>query len=355
MFASAKGRRRIDDAIAVASPLALSEAMNAYISRLSPEDVLALAKRSAKRMESGERKQLGLYLDLNEPGDLAAHRFVAFLRQNPRAIAALDRDAIEAILFELGEIPPVEHLTRRLSPRVTALVALAVAVAVLPLAAQYAHQRGLLDDLRNPILPVPIVPFVQTVAAHAVKPARPVKRRIAAHKHVAPRRRIARVHRRVPARAVALHRPAPVRRETNLAWKFDPHNNPYVDRPRRGAVDTSAFAQRARISVSAYLRAIIDGNLPAAFAHLGLPANAGTDAIAELPIVARDSTVAIVSSKPRTGGNEEVQADIVTHGREYYEVFYVKRDGPAVRITDRYYIPVNRSAQVAVRTLARPH
>lgn len=135
-----------------------------------------------------------------------------------------------------------------------------------------------------------------------------------------------------------------------VAWKFDPHNNPYVS-PHAHSVDRSAFGQRARLSVDAYLRAIIDGNLPAAFRHLGMPANGDSSALAELPIVSRDTTVAIVGSKPRTAGREEVQADIVTHGREYYEIFYVERDGPAVRIADRYYIPVNHSAQVAVRSL----
>jgi len=37
-----------------------------------------------------------------------------------------------------------------------------------------------------------------------------------------------------------------------------------------------------------------------------------------------------------------VDADIRGRKGEYFEVFYVAADGPAVRITDRYYIPVSK-------------
>lgn len=132
---------------------------------------------------------------------------------------------------------------------------------------------------------------------------------------------------------------------------------PAYVRPRRPArrrvyhelfADSSTFGARARLSVRSYLRALIAGNIPLALEHLGLPRYAGTGAISELPILASGTNVAILGSKPSAGG-EQVQADIVTAGREYYEVFYVVKDGPAVRITNRYYIPVNRRAEVASR------
>jgi hypothetical protein len=115
--------------------------------------------------------------------------------------------------------------------------------------------------------------------------------------------------------------------------------------------DTSVLGARARLHVSGYLRAIVDGNLTAAFAHLGMPATADRSALAELAIISPRTRVAILGSKPEARDTEQVQADIVTEGREYYEVFYVVRDGAAVRITERFYIPVNHRAQVAVRSL----
>jgi hypothetical protein len=144
-------------------------------------------------------------------------------------------------------------------------------------------------------------------------------------------------------------------RHRAVAWKFAPANNPYFNRSRWRhpyEADASLFGQRARLVVSAYLHAIVAGDLGSALEHLGMPHTADTSAIAELPIVTRRTMVAIVGSKP-SGGKEEVSADIVTDGREYYEVFYVTQDGPATRITDRYYIPVNRRAQVAMRSLVQ--
>ncbi|HET9095856.1 MAG TPA: hypothetical protein VFN37_04290 [Candidatus Baltobacteraceae bacterium] len=348
-------RRRIDDALAVVSPLALAEAVDAHICSRSTEDLRGLVGRSAKRMDGGDRRQLELYLNLDDADDLLGHRFSAFLRQNPRAIAALDPDAVRAILAELGEIPPVEHFTRRLPARTTAFVALVLAVSLLPLAAQYAHQRGLLQGLTDPLAaPAVITPFVERVSARTVTPK--VKKyahprhvpRVAVHAAKRPKRRL--IAQRDRPRAVHVHHPARA-----VAWKFAPVNNPYFNRARWHHPyfsDNSLFGERARVSVRSYLHAIAAGNLAAALAHLGMPAGADTSAIAELPIVTRSTRIAIVGSKP-AGEREEVQADITTGGQEYYEVFYVARDGPATRIAERYYIPVNRRAQVAVRSFVQ--
>jgi hypothetical protein len=356
MFAARKVRRRIDDALAVASPLALADAMDAHIAGRSEEDVRELIERSVKRMDAADRRQLELYLDPRGTDDLLGHRFSAFLRQNPRALSALDPDVLDAILGQLGELPAVEHPVRRLPAGVAGLVALTLIVAILPLAAQYVHQRGLLQDLNAPQPPAPITPFVQQRVAlgsmlpirraHHALPHRAVSHHAVVHRakhHTAPY--VAYRKRAVPKRAIA-YMPRPHRRVRvhHHVWR-------HAD-----VADASKLGARARLDVRGYLRAIIDGNLPAALAHLGMPATSSRSALAELPIISRRTRVAILGSRPQARGTEQVQADIVTDGREYYEVFYVVRDGPAVRITQRYYIPVNRSAQVAMRSLVQhPH
>lgn len=335
MFAGRNLRRRIDDALTTASPLALAEAMDAHICNRSGGDVRELIERSRARMDPAERAQLDLYVKHEDGDDLLGHRFSAFLRQNPRAIAALDPDAVDAILGELGELPGVVHTRRRLSAPVCALLALLLAMAILPLAAQYSRQRGLLQGLAEPSLQAQVVPLVQPLAVQMHHPARvaqhrPVRVRHIARRHIQPRRSIAmRPHARPVKHVARIHTPK--------HW-----HHGYV-------ADTSAFGARARLSVHSYLAALVAGNLPAALRHLGLPRDADTNAVSELPIVSRGTSVAILGSKPSSGG-EQVQADIVTAGREYYEVFYVVKDGPAVRITDRYYIPVNRRAEIASRS-----
>jgi hypothetical protein len=138
-----------------------------------------------------------------------------------------------------------------------------------------------------------------------------------------------------------------------LAWKFDRLNNPYFNKARWHhpyvAVDIEparGFDARARLLVQSYLDALVAGNLGSALRHLGMPADGNTNALAELPIIRRSSSISIVSTR-RGGDQEQVEADILSSGREYFEVFHVAHDGPAVRIVDRFYIPVNHSAQVA--------
>ncbi len=358
MLAQRKLRRRIDDALATASPLALADAMDVHVCSRSSDEVRAMIERSLERMDGGDRAQLELYLDLEEPDDLIGHRFSAFLRQNPRAISALDPQAVDAILGELGEIPPVEREVRRLPPRTIALVVLALVVALLPLAAQYAHQRGLLEGLAEPVMPPPVVPFAETIAVHhaAAKPAHHPRR--VAYSLTPRRRAIAQHHVLRVHHAVAMHPRA--HRAAPVAWKFDRQNNPYFNRTRwrhpyvvaysqAHASYLSPFALRARLSVQSYLRALVAGNLGAALVHLGMPSNGNTNALGELPIITRASNVAVIGSKTQPDGSERVQAQIVTAGREYFAVFSVAHDGPATRIVDHYFIPVNRQAQVASR------
>jgi len=354
-------RRRIDSALAAASPLALAEAMDAHIGALPLAELRALIERSAARMDAAHQQQLAMYVRLEEPDELLAHRFSAFLRHNPRALAALDPDAVDAILADFGQ-PAPQH-RRVLPPRLAAIVGLAIAVALLPLAAQYVHQKGLLEGLAEPVLTPPVAQFVQRIMPHHVaRPAHAARaRRVLqnAPKHAAP---IAhRAARPLHARNRHIARHVGRRPHRRIAWKFSPENNPYFNRLRwrHPFVDMHArraafvaFAERAKLSVRSYLRDVIAGNYGAAFAHLGMRADSNPGAIAELPIVSRRSIVWIAGTRARANG-VRVRAVIRTGGREYYEFFDVARDGPAVRILDRYYVPANRRAQVALRSLVQ--
>jgi hypothetical protein len=288
-----------------------------------------------------------LYLDPNDFDQLIAHRFSAFLRQNPRAIAALDPESIDLILAGVGQLPRGEFEVHRLPARTWVIIAAVVAVALLPLAAQYAHQNGLVQGLGEPAA-APLVAPVRVAAQPLYTPHRRPSVKHAVHKHaiVAHHRVVKPVHYAIAARP-ARHSHAVI------AWKFDPHNNPYfnVQRWRHPYIEppSTGFAARARLSVRSYLNALVAGNTSLALMHLGLPRTAGRAALAELPIVTRKSSVAIVSSRSQVDGRELVEADIVSGGHEYFEVFHVARDGAAVRIVDRYYIPVNRRSMVAAK------
>ena len=97
----------------------------------------------------------------------------------------------------------------------------------------------------------------------------------------------------------------------------------------------SAFEARARLAVASYLDAVIAGDTPRALQHLGMPAGADPKAISESPIISRDARAQIVGVKPGENGQTRVQVDIMSRRGEYFEIFWVARDGPAVRIADR--------------------
>jgi hypothetical protein len=241
-------------------------------------------------------------------------------------------------------------------------------LAFLPLAAQYAHQRGMLSGL-DQISLLPAVPAARPVQRHltAAKPAvhhevaapsaHPVevtKRAVAVHpvKRHAVQRRIA----AAPPHATH-HRAA-----EGMPWKFDPRYNPYFNRSRwhvafhlpRGLQPVDPFAQRARTMVEGYLGDVISGNTASALRHLGLPVGADITNVREAMLVTRRSSVHVVAVNRQPDGSAKVEADINGPAGEYFEVFYVARDGPAARIVDRYYIPVNRTAEErAARLLAK--
>lgn len=402
MLARRTGRHSVDKALAVVNPLAFAEAAEGYITGLPADDLRTLVLRSIKRMDPAERAQFAMFLghDAGESDDvftgssipvndlqrlvessdaLLPNRFAAFLRENPRAVPALGTDALENILTTLPQTkfeprPEVEPQTgfRRIPLQTAAILALALLVAIVPLVAQYAHQRGIIAGLTDasfaPQLPqvhrVAAAPRTQVYARKQTASA-PQHRRAA---HTAPRHVVAarphavsshRVHAR---KTIAQHHPVRVA----ALWKFDPRVNPYfnhharpwhdvaVHTPRPQPQPMSPFEARARLAVQGYLHAVIAGDTAGALRHLGMPPGTDPKAISESGIVSPDARASIVGVKPGESGATAIQVDISGRRGEYFEVFQVAHDGPAVRITERYFIPVNRTAEeVSARLLAR--
>lgn len=400
-------------ALGAVSPLAFADAVERYITTLAPDEVHALASRSIKRFDNAERVQFAMFLGYeSRPGgledpvaggsigakelqhlidacdDFLPNRFAAFLRENRRAIPALGEDALKRILATLPEAQfdesstPADVPNRRIPAPIAALVALTVLVAVAPLVAQYAHQRGMIAGPADIFLapqaqpqpqrqPHPVRVAVQP-KAQPVQIAPPHTARRAHEQQPAPRANVAHAQTRVTRRRVAVqktrHNTRPPVRVAN-AWKFDRSQNPYFTRkwhgesiayaaPRARALSTpaaeSAFEGRARLIVASYLDAVISGNTGRALRHLGMPAATDPKAISESPIVSRDARAEIVGVKPAENGQVRVQVDINGKRGEYFEVFSVQPDGRAARIADRYFIPVNRTAEeVSARLLAK--
>jgi hypothetical protein len=353
-------------------------------------------------MDSSERLQFALFLDHDAAGsgvaelfsgpamraeelqrlvercdDFLPNRFAAFLRENPRAVPALGDDAVNNILTTLplatgpkalpGEVPG-----RRLPAQALLLLVALILLALVPLAAQYLRQSGMIAGTANPLL-VPMNPPVRAVA-QAPKPARnPVVHRAVIHHPAIPAYS---AHKALPPRGIAskpkhVHvaaAPKPrAHRVVHIAapWKFDPQFNPYVRNRHRSApvrvaaaphASISPFEARARLVVNSYLGAVIAGDTMRALAHLGLPAGTDPKVISESAIITRDAKAQIVAVKPGEDGTTHVQVDIIGRRGEYFEVFSVMPDGPAVRIKDRFYIPVNRTAEeISARLLAKTH
>jgi hypothetical protein len=362
-------------------PVAFVHAVDEYLDSLTPEELRAMVLRSIKHLDGAHRAQLALFLGLEfasvDPIDevagsavgdrelrafidscgLLRERFGAFLRDNPRAIYALGRSTSERI-FGTSENKALTFLSR-VSPKAAALAAVLLLLAFVPLAAQYARQRGMLAGLSE----VSLAPqTVAPVTANIIKPAvasQPGRGTTAAfHSHAVTRepKRIAARH--VRPKSVAVHEVAfhPARARhvvTAQNWKFDPKYNPYFN--HRGwhtvaftaphAPSRSVLGARAELMVNSYLHAVIAGNTLAALHHLGLPANANPINVAESAIVTRDTRTNVVAVDQQPDGRQRVEVDLTGRTGEYFETFYVARDGPALRITDRFYIPVNRTAE----------
>lgn len=407
------GRRRINEALAVVSPLAFADAVEAYVTTLQSNELRALVMRSIKRMDSSERMQFALFLGHDAVSgraeeifarptmkvdevqrlveacpDFLPNRFAAFLRENPRAVPSLGDEAVTNVLATLPlaqdepRTLPTEERTHRARVQAALVLGLAVLIALVPLAAQYIRQRGMIAENVNPPS-APVLPLLHSAAGRP-KVAQTLQHRPAA-KHtparIAPKHAVA----LAPVRArTRTHSRAIAKRNTHRAvhvastWKFDPRYNPYFNRshfaksppvarsgsPARSAhvavaqaTSLNAFETRARMVVSSYLGAVIAGDTPRALQHLGLPRDGDPKAISESSIISRGTRAEIVAVKPGDDGTTHVQVDILGRRGEYFEVFSVTPDGPAVRIKDRFYIPVNRTAEeISARLLARtPH
>jgi hypothetical protein len=409
MLARRTGRRRVNEALAVVSPLAFADAVEAYVTTLPSDEVRALVSRSVKRMDNCERMQFALFLGhdvasgsgdafftgpamrpeqverlVESCTDFLPNRFAAFLRENPRAVPALGDDAVNDILATLPLTQaertalPGSDRSRRVPLRAVLVFAVAVLIAVVPLTAQYLRQRAMIGETVNP--PATMLPAPDVVAHHAKAPAHRAAQ-LPLHRNIA---RSPRPAHAVPKHVIALSPPAThahanrvVAKRANKQtrhvaslWKFDPRYNPYFNHKgfaRSSAVvagaapvakpSMSAFESRARLIVNSYLGAVIAGDTPRALAHLGMPAGTDPKAITESAIVSRGTRANIVAVKPGDDGTTHVQVDIVGRRGEYFEVFSVEPDGAAVRIKDRFYIPVNRTAEeISARLLAtKPH
>lgn len=400
MLARRTERRRVNDALAVVSPLAFADAVESYVTSLQKDELRALVLRSLKRMDASERLQFAMFLGRESSGggadeifggplvpisevahlveacdDLLPNRFSAFLRENPRAVPALGEDAVESILKTLPEAPPRRSRMHdpgagRISPKGALLIAAALLLAIVPLVAQYAHQRGILAGIANEAI-FPPAPLPHAAPA----PPKKISARVAAPKpHAAKRVVHPKARRLIAAAPVATHvrARAKITRHTRprtpvrvaSVWKFDPQYNRFVSHaravpiphapPPAPSTSNGTFEARARLAVTSYLGAVIAGNTPSALQHLGLPADGDPKAIAESQIVTRDTRAQVVGVKPADDGTTHVQVDLIGRRGEYFETFFVAADGPAVRIKDRYYIPVNRTAEeLSARLLAK--
>ena len=385
-------------------PVAFEKSLDSYLESQSNEEIRALVLRSIKQLDGAHRAQLALFLGLDVTGDpitevggsaideqelrtfiascaLLRERFGAFLRDNPRAIRALGKNVSNRILGP-SEYTPVAFF-RRLPPKAAAAMVLALIVTFVPLAAQYEHQRGMsagpYDLSGAPPVAAVARPLVHhpartadshPVRAHAVLASAPlpIQRQIAMHVRVAHRTHVQRMR---DSRVASRSRTHSVH-HTYVAnnWKFDRRFNPYFNRAawhvrfvanRQPRMHSNApaplptgFEGRATLIVTSYLNAVIAGDTPSALHHLGLPATAPQSNLSESPIITRDSRAHVVSVDAQPDGRAKVEVDIYGRAGEYFEVFYVAHDGPAVRIMDRYYIPVNRTAEErAARSLAK--
>jgi hypothetical protein len=340
-----KGRRWFSRMLARVDPSAFADEIESYIAGLPTDRVRELAAHMARDLPPPERMQFNLYVDerslSGDADDLLGRRLIAFLRQNLRSAQHLGPEALERIFTPLQ--PEGLHMQPRpLNAGAIALAVLAFLVAVVPLAAQYAHQRGMITGLNDgSVYPAAPVAQVQRVAVSRKLRAGPARERSkppARHTR-AQRRGMAFVrhpiHQRRIARASIPRPHSPVRRVASV-WKFDRRNYAYFATPHQ------TLPQRAKLLVQSYLNAMIAGNTRSALRHLGLPPDADLVNLSEVPIISRHSSARIVWVKPQADGMAQVDADIHGRGGEYFEVFYVAEDGPAVRITDRYYIPVGK-------------
>jgi len=341
-----KAGRRYSRTLTAADGSTLADSIESYLGNLSVEEARDVVRRYSSALPYAERTQLELYVrpaQLENGDTLIARRFIAFLRSHPHAAEYLDEGALEPTALPLEPLSRPER--RRPNWSAVGLGVLAFLVAVTPLAAQYAHQRGVLSGLIDSP-PAPIVPAARAQEAaivpqlHRVLPAKPAlhphpaartqRANFAARQHQLPlkHRIVARPHR-------AHHRFASPPRIASM-WKFDRRNYRYFSPEAR------TLSQRARLEVQSYLNAVIAGNTRSALQHLGLPPDANLVNLSEVPIISHGARARVVWVKPQPNGQTQVDADIRGRKGEYFEVFYVAADGPAVRITDRYYIPVSK-------------
>lgn len=274
------------------------------------EEVRAQILSGIPRMSAAQRHELALYLasgseerDLNvlvRTSPLLRERFAAFLHDNP--------DALEAIV-------PQQPPRKRFVPAIVA--AAAVLLAVVPLAAQYQLQRGMVSGPVVASAPAQAWAPAKAVSAATLKPAvrHPINHHVAV---VRPPAQHANLHRananhpivRPPAVA-AMHRSAH-RRVLHVAFANHPRKHKRRD----------PYEVRARSVVGAYLNGVIHGDV------FDAP---------EAKIVDPMSNTHVLWARRTADGREKVAVTITGPHGKYYEVFYVARDSG--HIVDHFYAP----------------
>lgn len=393
MLAVRTGRRSFDEALSIASPPILKDSIEQYVAALPPDELRIRVQRGVKNMDGAERTQLAMHLGrevsvhplddvsgavsaselhslVDRTEDLPS-RFADFVRENPRAAAALGFDATSAILSAVeasGGFEAGAESSRRQFPLKSALLVLAaVAVAIVPLFAEYAHQRGLLDEIAN-VSPI-AMPFAHPAVHLSRKTLRRAPVRAVAHHRVqhavkiaavAPRRRARSAHAiKHPHRAVRVARrttvataPRSRKRRVAAVWKFDPARNPYTHVTVAVPGNEPVAEEKARLLVKSYLLAIQAGDTASALQHLGLPANAPPANITESSIITPGATVAVIGANDAGNGATRVEARINGSRGIYNEFFTIEPDGPAQRIADRYFVPAG--TQTSMRRARKP-
>ncbi|MFN2449685.1 MAG: hypothetical protein ABR508_07825 [Candidatus Baltobacteraceae bacterium] len=303
------------------------------VESLTDEQVRALVLRNIKRMDGAHRAQLALFLghDLSrDPIDevgrgsadaelrklvescaLLRERYAAFLRENPSALEP--HEPSRRLPFQM---------------KAAALFVLAAVIAIVPLAAQYAQQRGMVSGPQQAsIVSFAGPPIVHVHAAvRARRHARAPVQKARAAKPRAVRRPVSAAPRAVARAKAHPHRRARhYRRIAN--WKFSPAMNPYFSKHWSSVPSPRSPARRARAVVNAYLNDVIHGNRP------GAPENA---------IVSPTTNVRIVSVRPDANARIKVDVELAGPRGHFFEVFSVSR--ASMRIVDQAYIPINRTA-----------
>jgi hypothetical protein len=117
---------------------------------------------------------------------------------------------------------------------------------------------------------------------------------------------------------------------------------------RHASEQESPLVQRARLTVASYLSSLHRRDNRSALVRLGLSPDAATSNLPEAAVLAAsDGRFRIVDASPRDSGAAKVDVEIHSAGQQYFGVYTVSENGPAVQITNHTMIPISGPGQVA--------